>query len=358
MKKQVFIGVLILMMLIVSACGGAKETSQEPSKGIKDSNNSSGEKYVFKVSHPYPPTSLQQQTLEWYNDEIKKRSDGKLSLEIYPSGQLMPPGQEIQALINGQIDMALPISSVIGSIDPIWYLFELPYLFEFSKDDPFLYFKHKRAFSDSEKGGGVIKAKTEEHGLKVISMSQDYYSEIFTTGKDNMITNLESAKGLKIRSTGGTMLNDTISALGASATVVDATEVATAIQQGVIDGLASSAYYALGNYPIKTWTSVPINSYTLTVMMSLKKFESLPKDLQDIMTEAGKDLDQYLDGVSLKNLEELYDKGAKEKGIEVYFPTEEEHNEFKDALLPLHDKWAKTVKGGQELLDEVENIRP
>src|SRR4051812_729786 len=119
MKKQFFIGVLILMMLIVTACGGAKETSQEPSKG--NDVKSSGEKYVFKVSHPYPPTSLQQKTLEWYNDEIEKRSDGKLSLEIYPSGQLMPPGQELPALINGKIDMALPISSVIGSIDPIWY---------------------------------------------------------------------------------------------------------------------------------------------------------------------------------------------------------------------------------------------
>jgi C4-dicarboxylate-binding protein DctP len=357
--KKLLSGILILMVFIMTACGGTAETSNGPQKENNNgSSNSSDEKYVLKVSHGHPPTSHQHKLLEWYNDEIGKRSNGRLSLEIYPSGQLMPSGQELQAMINGQIDMAIPISSVIGSIDPIWYLFELPYLFAFNNDDPSVFFEHKRAFMDSEKGGGVIKEKTEEHGLKVLSMSQDYYSSLFTADKDKMITDVKSAKGMKIRSTGGTILNDTFAALGASATVVDPSEVVTAIQQGVIDGVTTTATYALANYPIKTWTSAPINNYTLTVMMSQKKFQSLPADLQEILVETGKDLDKYLDQVSLEAINEIYEKGAKEKGVEIYFPTEEEHNEFKKVLLPLQDKWAKTVKGGAELLDEVENTRP
>jgi len=357
--KKLLSGILILMVCIMTACGGTAETSNGPQKENNNgSSNSSDEKYVLKVSHGHPPTSHQHKLLEWYNDEIGKRSNGRLSLEIYPSGQLMPSGQELQAMINGQIDMAIPISSVIGSIDPIWYLFELPYLFAFNNDDPSVFFEHKRAFMDSEKGGGVIKEKTEEHGLKVLSMSQDYYSSLFTADKDKMITDVKSAKGMKIRSTGGTILNDTFAALGASATVVDPSEVVTAIQQGVIDGVTTTATYALANYPIKTWTSAPINNYTLTVMMSQKKFQSLPADLQEILVETGKDLDKYLDQVSLEAIKEIYEKGAKEKGVEIYFPTEEEHNEFKKVLLPLQDKWAKTVKGGAELLDEVENTRP
>ena len=357
--KKLLSGILILMVCIITACGGTSETSNGPQKENNNgSSNSSDEKYVLKVSHGHPPTSHQHKLLEWYNDEIGKRSNGRLSLEIYPSGQLMPSGQELQAMINGQIDMAIPISSVIGSIDPIWYLFELPYLFAFNNDDPSVFFEHKRAFMDSEKGGGVIKEKTEEHGLKVLSMSQDYYSSLFTADKDKMITDVKSAKGMKIRSTGGTILNDTFAALGASATVVDPSEVVTAIQQGVIDGVTTTATYALANYPIKTWTSAPINNYTLTVMMSQKKFQSLPADLQEILVETGKDLDKYLDQVSLEAIKEIYEKGAKEKGVEIYFPTEEEHNEFKKVLLPLQDKWAKTVKGGAELLDEVENTRP
>jgi len=356
--KKLLSGILILMLFIITACNGTSETSNGPQKENNGSSNSKDEKYVFKVSHGHPSTSHQHKLLEWYNDEIGKRSNGRLSLEIYPSGQLMPSGQEIQAMLNGQIDMAIPISSVIGSIDPIWYLFELPYLFAFNNDDPSVFFKHKRAFMDSEKGGGVIKAKTEEHGLKVLSMSQDYYSSLFTADKDKMITNLKSAEGLKIRSTGGTILNDTLAAIGASATVVDPSEVVTAIQQGVIDGVTTTAFYALANYPITTWTSAPINNYTLTVMMSQKKFQSLSPDLQNILVETGKDLDKYLDEVSLESIKEIYEKGAKEKGVEVYLPTDEEHNEFKKVLLPLQDKWEKTVQGGQELLDEVENTKP
>lgn len=341
------------MILILSACSGSSKSSQE---GDGPGNSNSSE-YVLKVSHAYPTTTLHHQSLEWFSDELEKKSNGRLSLEIYPSGQLMPPGQEIQAIINGQIDMGIPISTVLGSIDPIWHLFELPYLFEFSNEDPSLYYKHKRAFFDSQKGGEVIKKNSEEHGLKILSMSQEDFSQLFTVSKDNMITDLKSAEGLKIRVGGGTMLNDTIKALGANPTVVDATEVSTSVQQGVINGLVSTPYYALSNYPIKTWTSIPINNFTIAVMMSQQKFESLPEDLQTILVETGKDFGKHLDEVFLEN-QKNNEKLAKEKDAEMYFPTEGEHNEFKEILLPFHDKWAKTVEGGQELLDEVENTRP
>lgn len=345
------------MMLILSACSGASETSQEShKKGGRDSNSDSAE-YVLKVSHAYPTTTLHHQSLVWFSDELKRKSDGRLSLEIYPSSQLMPPGQEIQAIINGQVDMGIPISSVIGSIDPTWYLFELPYLFEFNNEDPSLYYKHKRAFFDSEKGGELLKKKSEKHGLKVLAMSQEDFSQLFTASKEKKITDVKSADGLKIRSTGGTILNDSIKALGASATVVDAAEVATSIQQGSIDGLVSTQYYAFANYPVKAGVAMPINNFTLAVMMSQKKFESLPEDLQTILVETGEEYGLYLDKVfsgNLKNNEET----AKEKGINIYYPTVAEHNEYKKALLPLSEKWAKTVEGGQALLDEVENTRP
>lgn len=38
---------------------------------------------------------------------------------------------------------------------------------------------------------------------------------------------------------------------------------------------------------------------------------------------------------------------AKEKGIEIHYPTQEKQNEYMKALLPLRDKWAKTVEDGQ-----------
>ncbi|WP_177184324.1 TRAP transporter substrate-binding protein [Psychrobacillus sp. OK032] len=355
--KKFFIGIFFPIMFIISACSGASETSQNSQQKNNDAGNSNNTKYVLKVSHTYPTTGLHHQSMEWFNDELVERSNGRLSLEIYPSAQIMPPGQEIQAMLNGQIDMNMTNSALIGSIDPIWYLFELPYLFEFDMEDPSLFYKHKRAFFDSEKGGEVIKKKTDERGLKVLSMTQDNFSEIFTAGKGELVTDLKSATGLKLRTPGGTVLKDSINAIGANAVVVDAAEVATSIQQGALDGVISTAYYALSNYPIKTWTSVPINNFTIAVMMSNKKFDSLPTDLQSILVETSKDFDKFLDEVFLANLKNN-EKLAKEKGVEVYFPTEEEHNEFKKVLLPLHDEWAKTVEGGQQLLDEIENTRP
>jgi C4-dicarboxylate-binding protein DctP len=363
MKKFLFV-FCIAMALILTACSsGGSSTSTSSSSSDNSSNagdsdsKNSDEKYVLRVSHPYPEISAQQKTLEWYNDELVKRSDGRLSLDIFPGAQLMPPDQEIPGILNGQIDIALPLSSLLGSLDSVWYLFELPYLFDFDPEEPNVYLEHKRAFLHSEKGGELIKSLTEKHGLKVLHMSQDNYSEVFTSGKDNMITDLESFKGKKIRTTGGTIQGETFEALGASPMVVAAPEVAPAMQQGLVDGVISSANYAAQHYPVKTWTAIPLNAYVLTITMSVEKFNSLPKDLQDILAKTGKDLDLHQDEVSNKMITEDLKKMVKEKGIESYFPTEKEHNEIKKVLLPAHKKWADTVEVGHPLLEEIENTK-
>jgi C4-dicarboxylate-binding protein DctP len=362
--KKVSHGFLILLILFVTACSGNSTTStgessvgNSNSESENTSSNNSNKKYVLRVSHAYPESSTQHASLEWINEELRKRSEGRLSLDIFPGGQLMPPDQEIPGILNGQIDMGLLLSSSLGNLDPVWYLFDLPYLFDFDPEDPSVYLQHKRAFITSENGGGLVNSLTEKNGLKVLSMSQDNYSELLTSRTDNAITNLASFKGKKIRTTGGSIQNDTLTALGASPMVVAAPEVTPALQQGVIDGVLTTAYYGIQHYPVKTWTGINLSSYVLTVTMSTDKFNSLPKDLQDILLETAKDFDKWIDEQSLKMMTVDINKMVKEKGIEVYFPTTEEHGEFKRLLEPLHQKWADSIDFGNDLLEEVKNTQ-
>src|SRR5699024_11986133 len=70
---------------------------------------------------------------------------------------------------------------------PIWYFFDLPFLFNYDPNDNDVYMDNKKAFVESEEGGRKVAAMMEEKGVKVLSMSStDIYgrSEERRVGKE------------------------------------------------------------------------------------------------------------------------------------------------------------------------------
>ena len=345
MKKFSLLAILVLFLGVLTACGGEKTQTAT----AKD------EKYVLKAAIPYSSASLQTKYVEWFNEELKKRSDGRLSLDIYPEAQLMPANQEIPGILAGQIDLTHTSSGVATSFEPSYYLFDLPFLFDFDAKDPSVYAMAKRDYLNSENGGKKITSKMEEKGLKVLAhTTADDHSAVFMADPNSLVTNIDSLKGKKLRVTGGTIVPETLKAVGASGITINGSELSTALQQGVVDGLITTPLYAYDSkLPVKTVTFLPLVQYTNPVVMSQSKFDSLPADLQEILVETGKDLEEYSDQLVIERLQGITDK-FKEEGFKVYYPTKDEMNEWRKATLPVWKDFAKTVDGGQELLDALE----
>ena len=334
---------LIILLMVVAGCG------------VKSQKN---ETFKLRVSHPYQVGTLHHHYMEWFDEEIQKRSDGRIELEIYPGSQLMPSDQEIPGVLQGQIDMTHSLSSIAGSFDPIWYFFDLPFLFNYDPNDPLVYMDSRREFIESEKGGKLIAQMAEERGLKILSMgSTDLYATLWTAKEPKQIEGVETAKGLKLRTPGGTVAPNTLKAIEASGISIPGTELPTALQQGVVDGLITVPLYLYDNkLPVRTQSMYPFVNYVMPVMISQKKFDELPEDLQEMMIETGKDLQDYSYEKVKEQILTINDRLQEDQGIETYYPTADEIESWKEVTMPVWDIYLESEPRAKELIEEARRL--
>lgn len=334
--------------MVLTACGSS--STSNPSSG-GSSETSEGE-YVLKLAHGFPTSSFMHTFMEWFNEEVQKRSDGRLTIDIFPNGQLMPPDQEMPAILQGQIDMSHSTSPVLTSFDPIWNFYELPFIFGYDPQDPSVFLENRHAFNQSEEGGRKIEKMMEDKGLKILSFGYvDMFGSVYTTDAKNLVTGPDSAKGLKLRTPGGMIGPATAEAIGASSMTIAGSEVITALQQKTVDGLLTTPIYASqAKLPVKSFSVVPLFNSVTPLVISLNKFESLPEDLQQILEETGADLEKYIMEQVLAEANKAYED-LESRGVEIYYPTEEEIAAWEEATKPARELFEEQVEGGEELLE-------
>ena len=90
--------------------------------------------------------------------------------------------------------------------------------------------------------------------------------------------------------------------------------------------------------------------FTCVLAINKTKWDSLPKDVQEAMIEAGKKRDQQ----QLQMLEEFMADAVnqyKEKGVKVNIASAEELAKFKEVMIPVHEWWLTKVPDGKKYLD-------
>ena len=86
MKKLVVL--LALLTLVLAACG------RPDSGGDKSSNGGEGEdSYTIRISHLVPEEQSSHMALESFKEKLEAESDGRLTVELYPNGQLYELGR-------------------------------------------------------------------------------------------------------------------------------------------------------------------------------------------------------------------------------------------------------------------------
>src|SRR5699024_504868 len=157
----------------------------------------------------------------------------------------------------------------------------------------------------------------EENGIKGLSWWEDGFFQITTnTGP---IETPDDMKGVKIRVPEIEIRQDTFKALGANPVPMSFTELFSALQQNVVDGQTNglSTVYSSNFYEVQDYLSIiPVTWSSAVLEISSDKWDSLPKDLQDILQENADEYRDFQRELTQEEDEELVSK-LEDEGMDV-----------------------------------------
>ncbi len=204
------------MLLLATACGGGG-TSKEAG---------STETYTFKLAHITPTNHMWHIASEKFGEELKERSGGRMSLEIYPASQLGTEADMVQQIASGSVDFGLITSAYMSSRSPAFAAWFMPYAFETLEE------AHEARTSDVAK---KILATLDEQGL--VGLDYLFAGQRVMLFKDREVRSPSDMAGLQLRVTPSPPMQDFYRSTGASTEGLPLPEVYAAVQTGVIDGM-------------------------------------------------------------------------------------------------------------------------
>ncbi len=313
MKNQRFYG--IFSLLIITIIVGCK--SDQPLKILKLA-------HVLDIAHPV------HRGMMYMAEKVSEKSNGRMRVDIYPSGQLGAERELIELLQIGSLAMTKVSTAPLEAFVPEMIIFGIPYVF---RDD-----EHRWKVLNSEIGKNLLLA-----GEKYFLRGMCYYdagSRSFYT-KDYPVNSPANLKGLKIRVMKSITAVKMIQSLGGSATPIAWGELYTALQQGVVDGAENNppSFYFSRHYEVCKYYSLDEHTSVPDILlMSTVVWNSLSEQEQEWLQQAVDESVEYQKKLWKEASDEALSEVQK-AGVEIIHP---DKTPFRESVKEMHESYKGT----------------
>lgn len=308
-RSLLFTFMLLGCLLLVACGGGNSEDSSAETGGSKGSGDTdSGDTYEFKLGHIAPPDHIWNQAAQKLAEELEERSDGRMTMELYPGGQLGSDADMVQQLESGSLDFGFITNAFLTSKSDAFSAWFAPYLFDSYED--------ALAASDTDIAKKIL-ATLDEDGLKALDYFFSGHRTMMFTEK---IKTPADIKGLTLRVTPSPALEDWYRALGASPESISLPDVYQAAQTGVIDGMEMDLDAAVtSNFNEVTGFGAMTNHMVWPSVMIINKdlFDGMSEEDQQIVEDSMAAASEFATLKRADQEEEFMDTLA-ERGMELY----------------------------------------
>jgi len=278
-----------------------------------------------------------------FEKSIAELTDGQFTIEHFPNSALGGEREVIEGLQLGTIDLAIVSTGATLNFVPSTGVFDIPFLF---RD-----LQHARNVLDGEIGQRMLD-EFPKRGLVALAWGEQGFRQL--TNSVRPVATPEDAKGLKIRTTENPIHIAAFREIGILATPMAWPEVATALQQGTIDGQENPmSVIVSANLPqLQKYLSLTAHVYgPALVLMSPSVYNGLSDEQKEGFKKAGRDAAQamrdYVDEVEQSGIEQV-----KKEGMEV---NTVDHEAFVKAVQPVYPQYYKQF--GQELVEAIQNTQ-
>lgn len=283
------------------------------------------------------------QAAEKWAELVEERTEGDLTLRVYPNSQLVAGDQtrEFSAMRSGLIDAAVGSTINWSPQVPELNLFSLPF------------FMPDEAAVDAVTGGEAGKmvfAAIESRDVIPLGWGENGFRQL--SNSQGPIDEPADLEGLKIRVVGSPLFQDTFDALGADPTQMSWADAKPALTSGAVDGQENplsvfdvARIDQVGQEYLTLWNYM---NDPLIFAVNRQVWDSLDEEQQQILRETAREAGAWEIAMTREQEGERL-AAIKERGVQVTELTDAQHLAFVEATASVHDDWIGQI--GEPLVE-------
>jgi len=246
---------------------------------------------TLRISTFLPPMHTFNRALTAWGDELSTATNGELTVEIFPAGQLGPPPRQFDLVRSGGADIAVILHGATPGRFPMTELAGLPLTHPSAGLESAISSRRLTELAPEYLAG-------EHEGTRILWMAVTPPLKIHLTDTDP--SDLANLQGLRIRYAGA-IWQQIIEALGASPVPVPPAESTDAMSRGVVDGASFpfEATQAFDMAPVAHYSLEPgLASATFAVVMGDDAYARLSPEHQALVdSTTGPDRAEWYGGM-------------------------------------------------------------
>ena len=300
-------------------------------------------KVLLRLANNQGPSHPASKACDYFAELVAERTDGRIEILNYHSGQLGDEKEVISQVMYGGIDLARVSIALLADYEPELIVLQMPYLYENAE--------HMWKVLDSEIGSRYLKS-LRDAGLEGLCWYDAGARNFYTT--EQKIYDVEDLKHLKIRVQESAFWSEVIQTLGAEAVEIPYHNVEAALKYGEIDGAENnfSSYIGMGHYLYAK--NIVMDEHVRIpemIIMNRGVLEQLSKEDQDILCQAAQESSVW----QRKLWEEEEDKTIKTlERAGVNITRIKNKQDFIDQVQPIYDSYGK---GYESLFTQIQELK-
>ncbi|WP_163851287.1 TRAP transporter substrate-binding protein [Pseudooceanicola aestuarii] len=265
---------------------------------------------------------------EKFRDLVAERSDGKISVEIFPNATLGDERTLLEGMQIGTVDMGVITNGPVSNFVEEMAVFELPFLFPSAE----------KAYEvlDGPIGQELLD-RLADVNLKGLAYAERGFRNL--TNSERAVHSPADLDGLRVRVMENPVYIDTFRELGADAIPMAWTEALTAMQQGTIDGQENPVNVVHSFKLNETQTHMTMTRHTYApaiFVMGMPVWSRLSEEAQEIVVQAAREAAAHERALNAEQ-EATQMQALRDAGMEIV--DDADLSAFAEAAAPVYEKY-------------------
>ena len=288
-------------------------------------------KAVFKAADVQPAGYPTVAAVENMGKKLAEATQGRLSIQTYPSAQLGAEKETIEQTQIGAIQLLRVSAGAVGPIVDDINVVNMPFLFKSMAQ--------AEKMMDGDIGQELLDKITASPNANLVGLCwMDSGARSFYNTK-HPIKSIADIKGLKLRVIGNPIFIDMVNALGGNGIAMGYDQVFSSLQTGVIDGAENNppSYVFSNHYTAAKYYSLTEHLVIPEILcFSKRAWTSVSADDQALVKKFAREA-QLEERELWKKYEQTAMEKAKAAGCEIVEIADKKP--FQDAVKPVWDKY-------------------